>query len=109
MKRRTALGLIAIGGASAVATRFAVSRGATKHAPGTIAPRFELSLQIPLSSSQLSRLTPRMNTTSSNVKQSKKFCPAIKPGDNSFWTVSRAIHAPLPQSGARRSLDDEPF
>jgi hypothetical protein len=47
MKRRTALGLIAIGGASAVATRFAVSRGATKHAPGTIAPRFELSLQIP--------------------------------------------------------------
>ena len=47
MKRRTALSLIAIGGASAVATRFAVSRGATKHTPGTIVPRFELPLKIP--------------------------------------------------------------
>jgi spore coat protein A len=48
MKRRTALGLIALGGASAIATRFAVSRGhATKRAPVMMAPRFELSLKIP--------------------------------------------------------------
>src|SRR5262249_54656369 len=47
MKRRTALGLIALGGASVVATRFAISRGATKRTPATMAPHFELPLKIP--------------------------------------------------------------
>jgi len=47
MKRRTALGLIAVGGASAVVTRFTVSRGATERARTITVPRFELPLKIP--------------------------------------------------------------
>ena len=47
MKRRTALGLIAIGGASAVATRFVVGHGAKERAHTITVPRFELPLRIP--------------------------------------------------------------
>lgn len=48
MKRRTAIGLIALGGASAIATRIATSRaGTAKRTPATMVPRFELSLKIP--------------------------------------------------------------
>jgi spore coat protein A len=47
MKRRTALGLIAVGGASAVVTRLAVSPGARERARTVTVPRFELPLKIP--------------------------------------------------------------
>ena len=49
MRRRTAIGLIALGGASAMATRFAVRRArpGARRAPATTVLRFELPLKIP--------------------------------------------------------------
>ena len=49
MRRRTAIGLIALGGASAIATRFAVSRAgaSARGTPAVTVPRFELSLKVP--------------------------------------------------------------